>query len=749
MARHFLLVTLLTFFGAGEPISPVRAEEHARPRIGLVLGGGGARGAAHIGVIRVLEELQVPIDVVVGTSMGAIIGGLYAAGNDADRMEAILASIDWNQTLRDTPRRSEQPMRRKEEDLQLAVRYRLGLGLGGPIAPPGAIEGQHLQTLLRRVLQPVHHVRDFDELPLPFRAVATDLATGEAVVLSEGDLVLAIRSSMSVPGAFAPVGVDGRVFVDGGVVDNVPVDVARSLGAEVVIAVDVSSDLPELADEASALGVSLRATQILLENRTRGVLEQLQPTDVLLDVDLGDMSGSAFGRSLEAVPEGEAAAREAAEALRRHSIADSEYAEWRARHRTPVKPRLIVTEIRVDDADAPGAAGMVRARLKQKAGQPLDLSSLERDLDRIYAVGRFSLVDYSLEPTPGGVALVVRPRDKSWGPTLLRFGLGLTDDFQGGLDYRVTVETLTHGLDRRGREWRNRIDLGRPTGVRSELYQPLDVRARWFVAGYSMVRQSDYTFSVQGERIAEVGLRTVEAGLSFGRNLDQSNEVRLGARVGHLWLEQRVGLPGLIPDSDAARGQLTAEIAHDTFDDFSLPSKGNRSVLEAVWTREELGSEADNLLMAGQVNQALHLGQHCLLLGVSGGGIASGQTAESEAFLLGGQFRLSGYRVDELLGAHFALARLIYYNNNGLSRVALLGTPLYYGFSLEAGQTWFENEVVDLTQLRYAGSAFAGFDTVLGPIFLSYGRAEHGRSSLYFSFGPLFGFGRERLFRDP
>jgi len=719
----------------------------ARPRVGLVLGGGGARGAAHVGVIRVLEELRIPVDLVVGTSMGAIIGGLYATGHDADAMEALLASIDWTDTLRDNPRRSEQPMRRKEEDLELAVRYRLGLRKGGPVAPPGAIQGQRLQMLLRRVFLSAQHVRDFDDLVIPFRAVATDLDTGEAAVLGTGDLALAIRSSMSVPGVFAPVRIGDQVFIDGGVVDNVPVDVARALGVDVVIAVNVSGPLGDASELSSALGISLQATQILTLNRTRTMLEEISEDDILLHVDLGEMSGAEFERCLETIPPGEATARAAADRLSRLSVDASTYEAWRSHHRNLDPPDLEVAEVRVVGDGAPGAADLVAARIRQRPGEPFDVDRFEQDLDRLYGIGRFALIDYHLEPTDAGTALIVRPEDRSWGPTFIRFGMGFTDDFEGGREYRLTVETLTHGLDRRGRELRTRVDLGNPTGLRVEVYQPLDLRARWFLNVRAGGRQSEFDFVLDGSRVASYSIGMIEAAPFLGRNLGQSNEIRVGARFGHEWLTRRVGIPAF-PDLDSGLAQLIAQYSHDTFDDFILPSSGMRIGVEAVVARERLGADADGTVVVGQVSRAFHVGEHCLLLGLSGGGLVDGELATGQEFFLGGQFRLSGYPNDAFVGSELALARLVYYNAD-VSGSNLIGTPLYYGFSVEAGDVGTDGDPIELDRPRCAGSVFAGFDTLLGPIFLGYGHAERGEGSLYFSLGPLFSFGREQLFGGP
>jgi len=242
-----------------------------RPHTCLVLGGGGARGAAHIGVLKVLERERVPIDCIVGTSMGAVVGGLYASGYTADEIEAVLDRIDWAEVLRDKPPRDERSMRRKEDDLRLLGGVEVGLSNGKIAFPQGLIQGQKLEMLLRRLLLPTWQVRDFDHLPIPFRAIATDIVSGEKVVFAQGDLALAIRASMSVPGVFAPVRYEDHLLVDGGVVDNVPIDEARRLGAQRLIVSRVGSPLMTEAQLDSPLAISHQMASVLMQ---REVLAQ-------------------------------------------------------------------------------------------------------------------------------------------------------------------------------------------------------------------------------------------------------------------------------------------------------------------------------------------------------------------------------------------------------------------------------------------------------------------------------------------
>ena len=226
-----------------DPPGTAAGRRRTRPRVGLVLSGGGARGAAHVGVLKVLEDMHVPIDAIAGTSMGAVVGGLYASGLNARQIEKLMTSINWQDAFRDRPSREDLTLRRKQEDETFLVKFPLGLRGGHVVLPRGLIQGQRLIETLRRLTLPVARISDFDQLPTPFRAVATDLETGEAVVMGSGDLTSAMRASLSGPGVFSPVEREGRLLVDGGIADNVPVDIARAMGVDVVIVVDVGFPL--------------------------------------------------------------------------------------------------------------------------------------------------------------------------------------------------------------------------------------------------------------------------------------------------------------------------------------------------------------------------------------------------------------------------------------------------------------------------------------------------------------------------
>lgn len=489
-----------------------------RPRVGLVLGGGGARGAAHIGVLRELERRRIPIDAIAGTSMGAIVGGLYASGMTADELEALVISIDWADAFVDNPRRQDLSYRRKQDDAAYPANLELGLTDGEVLVPKGLIQGQKLQLILREELLHVSHVTNFDDLPIPFRAVASDIATGEPYVMSSGDLALATRASMSAPGVFSPVVVDGRTLVDGGLVGNVPVDVIQDMGVDIIIAIDVEFPLYKPEELQSALAITEQMLTILIRKETMRQLSGLNEGDVLIRPKLGEYASTNFDDIVDVIGPGEAAAAEAAGKLAGLSLSDSDYRSFIAGRRGVSPMPETIDFVRVID-DGPLSSDVLAVRLKTKAGDPVDTDLLAADLDRLYGLHYYQHVGYRLIEEDGKTGVEFQTVSKSWGPNFLKFGLSLEDDFEGSTAFNVAARLTATGLNRLGAEWRNDVQLGTNPRFDSEFYQPLGFDARYFVAPRVKVEQNNFNGFSGVDTVARYRVSEFEGGLDLGRTL--------------------------------------------------------------------------------------------------------------------------------------------------------------------------------------------------------------------------------------
>ena len=462
------------------PSSDTTATQPPRPKIGLVLSGGGARGAAHIGVLKVLEELRVPVDVIAGTSMGSIIGAAYATGMTVPQMQKAIASITTQTLFNDQPPRQDETMRRKDDDLLPYFVPELPLTRDGVQLPKGVVTGIALEGELRKLVQ-VTNVRSFDDLPIPFRAIATDIGTGEMVVLKEGSVVQAIRASMSVPGAVAPAEVGNRQLVDGGLVRNLPVDIARSMGAEIIIAVNLGTPLLRPDQITSVLTVSLQMINILTEQNVNRSLAEITAQDILILPELGDYSAADFDNLVKTVPIGEAAARKVADRLRALSLPPEQYAAVRARQAAPATVAALTVEaIKVEGTHFVSDA-IVLQSMQTRVGEPLNRDTIDLDMRRIFGRGDFETVNYTMQEIDGKRTLVVLVKEKPWR-NYVRFGLELEAALGDQANFNLLASHRLKYLNSFGGEWRNDVILGSDVLLSTELYQPLSARQYFFVA---------------------------------------------------------------------------------------------------------------------------------------------------------------------------------------------------------------------------------------------------------------------------
>ncbi|MBL0028844.1 MAG: patatin-like phospholipase family protein [Rhodanobacteraceae bacterium] len=708
------------------------------PRIGLVLGGGGARGAAHIGVLKVLEREHIPIHAIAGTSMGSIVGGFYAAGYTPEEIEAVIASIDWKDFFSDDPARADLPMRRKDEDYRDLLDFKLGLRDGKLIAPRGVLQGQKFLNLLRRMLMPYWRLKSFDDLPIPFRAIGTDIGHGEQVVFKEGDLSLAIRASMSVPGAFAPIRVDGRLMVDGGIVNNVPVDIVKAMGVDRVIVVDVGEPLMDEDALSSPLSVTLQMITVLMKQRTDAALASMSPEDVLIRPDLGDMGSAEFDRAISTIAIGEQAATAVVAQLKPLALPADAYAAVRLQqHRAEFEaPPIEFLEVNGKRTRAPL---FVHTAMRDLIGKPLDEAEVERHIGEAYGTGHYERILYKLAKRGDSTGLLVTPVDKGWGPNFVGFGLQLSDDFNGRSDYQLAAEATFTGLSEHGAEARVRADLGRITALGGEWYQPWGDRGQYYWKPEIRFDARNQNF-VEDTGSLDARLRRAQIGARIGTNIGHSWRIEGGVEYSHNRAQIQTGqlpIPGVTGfTSDAS--SLVLAVDHDSLDDLGFPTRGRRGSAKLTISRPGLGSDANGEVLRGDWYRAFSFDRHRLLVGAE----AQSSWGEPEAFsalaTLGGFTRLSGFGDRELSGEHSALARAIYYRRFG-DMSQLFALPAYIGASVEAGNVWADRDQVSLDSLVYAGSLFVGIDSPLGPIFFGYGQAEGGEDSFYLSFGSLFG----------
>ena len=718
---------------AGAQVDAARDDNTPRPRIGLVLGGGGARGAAHIGVLKELERLRIPVDVIAGTSMGAIVGGLYATGVRADELEQLVSSLDWSAALADKPARRSLSFRRKQDEREFPVNFELGVRGTELLLPKGVIHGQELELLLRELTLRASHITDFDDLPIPFRAIASDIVAGEAVVLESGDLAIAIRASMSVPGVFAPVRVNGKMLVDGGLVGNLPIDVMKKMGVDIIIAVDVEFPLYEAAELDSVLAISEQMLTVLIRKETLRQVASLTDDDVLIRPELGTYASTDFANIVGTIEPGQQAVLAQETRLEQLSLPAAEWERYLAQRTLRLNDNEKLSFVRVTH-DGKLAPRVLESRLTVHAGDEINAQLLAQNANRLYGLQLYQHVGYRLVDEDGGTGVEYRAVTKSWGPNFLQFGVSLEDDFEGSTDFNLSARMTRAGLNRLGAEWRTDLQLGADPALSTEFYQPLSFNSRLFVAPRLELRQSNLNVFELDNAIARYRVSEGDVSLDLGRELGTIGEFRLGVFRGSGEARVKVGDPG-IPNIAFDTGGAFARLRFDTVDNSRFPRSG--VLADIRWTLSRPGLGADDKFDTGEAefSQTWSRGKNSLQLGLSYATTLSSANNVQNYFPLGGFLRLSGLERGEISGPHAGLTRLVYYRRVSETTGDLFETPIYIGISAEAGNVWQSRDDISLDTMQLNGSIFAGLDSYFGPVYLAAGFAENGQSNFYLFIG--------------
>ena len=707
-------------------------------RIGLVLGGGGARGGAHLGVLQVLEDLRIPIDCVAGTSMGALVGGAYAAGVSPRDIQQLVAEADWISMFDDTAGRQALNLRRKE----LEDRYYSGLELGvsrdGIRFREGALSGEKLKLFFNRLVRTEFGERTIEQLPLPLAIIATDIGTGSKVVIRSGNLTSAMRASMSVPGLMAPVQREGRKLVDGGLTDQLPVEEVKKLcNADVVIAVNVSSPLLKPEEVTSAVSVLGQVVNLLTDQNLARSRALLTTRDVYIEPDLEGINSTQFTRQLEAAARGRVAAFALSAQLARYALTDHDYAEWQRNVRLaapkvpPVIDQVQIASTRFVNPDT------LRRGIRQEEGHRLDARALAEDLVNEYSQGDLLSLDYSVVRERDKTILQLTPVEKPWGPNYLLFGLGLTSDFRADSSYNLRALYRSTWINTLGGEWLFGTQIGSEQNVNTEIYQPLDRRHYTFVRAHGVAGLRKTPIFENGERVAIYRIQENNGGVDAGVNFSVYGQGSLG------WIERSMGAvldtgPTSFPNRSLHVGGWTGRLAFDTYDQPYFPTRGFR--LDASHFEAMRVDDRNDLGFPPYSKTELRFGaawQHnrfAYLMQLDGGTSFKGQVPLADAFALGGPRRLAGFGKDQILGGEYAFGRVeTQYRLNYAS--PLYGLTLIAGLAAEAGKMNKLTTETGLTGWQRSFSAYLAASTFLGPVYIGVADAKNGKGRFYLSIG--------------
>ncbi len=718
------------------PTGFAQQTDQSRQKIGLVLSGGGARGAAHVGAIKVLDSLRIPVDYIAGTSMGAIVGGLYASGMSAKKLEQVFDTADWTRLLSDKPPRSQRTLRRKNDDAGFLVDFDIGLRKGKFLFPKGLIQGQILSLELRRLLKNVITVDDFDKLPIPFRAIAANIATGEEVVMGSGDLAKSIRASMSVPGIFKPVDIDGNLLVDGGIVNNLPIDIVKEMGADIVVVIDVGTSPFDEKELNSPLKITNQMLTILINTQSKHKKQLMSADDILITPELGQLSSRAFEKSSQAIAIGEHTTRKSISELSRLSLGYEEYADYRRSLQNNLVDLPVITQVTVENQSRLSPR-IIQHRLSDHTNKPLDLDTLESEISAIYGFDTFESVDYTVVKNESGAGLNIKSKSKDWGPNYLRFGVNLEDNFKGDSNYNLAASLTRTEVNKLGGELRTDFVIGEEPRFSIELYQPLDYATRWFVNPALRYQRSSSGLFEDGNQLALLRSEDSSVSLGVGRNFGNTSELRLSLIRSFNSGGVQIGDPAT-PAMSSDLTSFSLGYQFDTIDRLAIPRFGSSFALSWGGSRKGFGADQSVDVVSLFLLKPQTWGKNTLLHWWNLGGVVNEGDIPVEVFSLGGFFNLSGYASNELRGQHLALGRVLYYRHLNDGVASLLDTPVYLGASIEGGNVWQESSEISFDNILTAGSLFLVIDTVIGPLYLAYGSAEGGRDAAYLFLGQTF-----------
>ncbi len=712
-------------------------------RVGLVLSGGGARGLAHVGVLHALEERNIKVDAVVGTSMGAIVGALYAAGRDADGVEQVARTTDWAYAFNDKTPRINTPYIFRQLDSGLAADYRISINQGRVVVPRGILQGLHLSQILDSLFVPYEGVEHFDDLPIPYRAVAADLVTGDQVVLDKGRLSNAVRASMSIPGLMEPVEWEDKLLVDGGIANNMPVSVLQDIGFDRLIVVDVGSPLKDAENIKNLVDVMDQLSGLMVRGNTEEQAALAGPQDVVITPELHEIANTSFDAVDEAISAGYKAA---VEALSNHSY-------WQ---QFPVEPKAkqlakdteatmpVVNFIEIE-TDGIVRKRVLRNRLRQPLGGPLDTQQLHEDISAMYGLDHFHMIRYHVEERDGETGLVLDIEQRKGATSFFRLGMSVSDDFKGNGEYGLGASMRTVGLNKWGGTAFLRGDIGTRPRVEARFVQPLDAQMNFFIEPQLLYRaelMDLYDTGVQSQAMARYRRTERQGGLSIGRQIyRQRGEVRLGVvrQRGDIDFVSGQKLGDLGDDVRGYDdGYYSASVGWDTLDDLAFPKHGTRWQLEWQWHRKSLYAERNFQRQKADATFARTWRRYTMVLEGDISVSDSNHRDFATVQPIGGFLALSGTPPNSRWGQHRALVRAVMFARLGEQSLLPAAVPFYAGFSIEKGNVWDKASDMTWKEGITAGSIFLGAKTFLGPAYLSVGMNEGGDTSVNLFLGQLF-----------
>jgi NTE family protein len=723
-------IRYLVFFVLLAPFTFAQQSAKTRPKIGVALEGGGALGFAHIGLLEWFDEHHIPIDYVAGTSMGGLVGGFYSIGMRPTEIRELVSKIDWHKTLEGRVPFESLSYRRKEDRRAFQNRLEFGLRDGFNL-PNGLTSDKNITFLLDREALPYSSLKSFDDLPTPFRCVATDLVSGKPFVFKDGSLGEALRATMSMPLIFSPVRRGKSLYADGGLMDNLPVDVVKGMGADIVVAVYLNTDPFKPTNNQSMFSILNRSISVMI---AANELRSLESADMVISVDLQGYTSSDFTKGQEIIPRGYDAATRKSSLLARLSVDDATWQQYIAaresrRIQSVPKPEFV----QVAGTGSP-LSHEIENTFADNVDRPFDAGRMERDIDLVAGRGRFSGFSYSMMELGGRPGLLLDPHEREDAPPFLN--LGFLIDGAEGENVRFSMNARITALDigGLGSEWRTDLSVGSTWGLSSEFYKPLRATSKWFVSPRAAAISNPFDFYERTTELAQYRVRQVDAGLDFGYAINRFSEIRAGYDTGYLQTSLQIGDPVLAtPAGRLGISSIKYELDH--LDSAIIPRNGQFATLRAQWDDANPGARRGFPLSEISLGIVRPVSTRSSIYLEAFGGTTFGyQQTGLPQFFLGGPARLSAYGTNELRTDQYWLGRVGYLYE--LFRLPpVLGNRIYATAAYEFAHAY---AAPGASRFPTDGSIGVAIETLLGPLVFAGSVGDSGHHKVWFQLGRFF-----------
>ncbi|HWY44110.1 MAG TPA: patatin-like phospholipase family protein [Candidatus Sulfotelmatobacter sp.] len=727
-----ILVVASSTFAQAQQAFPANSAtaEKARPKIGVALEGGGALGLAHIGVLQWFEDHHIPVDYVAGTSMGGLVGGLYASGKSPKQLKELVEAQNWDIVIGGATPYQDLSYRRKEDNRVYPNKIILGLKNGLSL-PEGLNAGHQITLLIDRETLAYSKLKSFDDLPIPFRCVATDLVSGKEQVFGDGSLSRSLRATMSIPGIFSPVRDGEKVYVDGGLVGNLPTEVVRQMGADIIVAVHLETAPAKPEDIRGLFSVLGRSIDVVIrENEIRG----LSGADLVVNVNLKDFTSMDYPKADTIINKGAQAAQAKQQILSPYSLNDAAWTEYlQARDERKQTTVPVPQFVKVEGTDT-NTAKHIQEFLQPLAGKPIDNAKLDKLLTRLTGFGRLDWVGYSIVNDGNQSGLLITAHEKNYAPPYLQLGFEVDGSESGDVNFTQAARLTFQDKFGYRSEWRTDILFGNTYGISSELYRPLTAASKWFVAPHGSASDANFKIYRMNDPLAEYRLGRATIGADFGYGFNRFTEARVGYEVGYLDAKLRLGTPEFAAVSGRT-GNLKFSLLTDHTDDPIIPRRGFR--FDTVFRYIDTSPQATENFPAmdlrfgyfqpvSKPGSIFFTGEGASTFGFKNTGIPQ--------YFLGGPGRLSAYGTNELFGNQYYTFRAGYLHDL-FTLPPFVGKKIYATASFEFGKMYgFAN------QSKFPNDVSAGIvaQTALGPIFLGGSVGDSGHEKWFFQLGRVF-----------